>query len=59
VLISRKVPGVLEFQEAESIALSTAEAEYVATGQCCAQLALDEANPLGLWLQSEQSPTPM
>jgi hypothetical protein len=20
---------------------------------------LDEANPLGLWLQSEQSPTPM
>jgi hypothetical protein len=41
-----------------SIALSTDEAEYVAAGQCCAT-TLDEANPLGLWLQSEQSPTPM
>jgi hypothetical protein len=41
-----------------SVALSTAEAEYVAVGQCCAT-TLDEANPPGLWLQSEQSPTPM
>jgi hypothetical protein len=30
-----------------SIALSTAEAEYVAAGQCCAT-TLDEANPPGL-----------
>ena len=42
-----------------SVALYTAEAEYVAAGQCCTQIALDEANPSGLWLQSEQSPTPM
>jgi hypothetical protein len=41
-----------------SIALSTVEAEYVAAGKCCAT-TLDEANPLGLWLQFEQSPTPM
>jgi hypothetical protein len=38
VLISRKVPGVLEFQEQTSVALSTAEAEYVAAGHCCTQL---------------------
>jgi hypothetical protein len=42
-----------------SVALSTAEAEYVTAGQCCMQLFLDEANPPRLWLQSEQSPTPM
>jgi hypothetical protein len=41
-----------------SVALSTAEAEYVAAGVLHAT-ALDEANPLGLWLQSERSPTPM
>jgi hypothetical protein len=40
------------------VALSTAEAEYVAAGQCCVT-SLDEANAPGLWLQSEQSPTPM
>jgi hypothetical protein len=38
VLISRKVTGALELQEKKSVALSTVEAEYVAAGQCCAQL---------------------
>jgi hypothetical protein len=38
VPISRKVPCVLEFQETKFVALSTAKAEYVAAGQCCAQL---------------------
>jgi hypothetical protein len=33
-----EILGVLEFQETNSVALSTAEAEYVATGACCAQL---------------------
>jgi hypothetical protein len=41
-----------------SVALSTIEAEY-----CCKPLLrtiiLDEANPLGLWLQVEKSPSPM
>jgi hypothetical protein len=41
-----------------SVALSTVEAEYIATGYCCA-ITLDEANPQGLWLQIEQSPSPM
>jgi hypothetical protein len=39
-----------------SVALSTAEAEYVAAGQCCAQLLWMRQT---LRLQSEQSPTPM
>jgi hypothetical protein len=38
VPIPRKVPGVLEFKETNLCALSTAEAEYVAGGQCCTQL---------------------
>jgi hypothetical protein len=38
VPIPRKVPGILEFKEKTSVALSTAEAEYVAAEQCCAQL---------------------
>jgi hypothetical protein len=33
-----KIPGVLGFKEANSVALSTAEAEYIAAGHCCAQL---------------------
>jgi hypothetical protein len=42
-----------------SVALSTAEAEYVAAGSVLRATTLDVANPPGLWLQSEQSPTPM
>jgi hypothetical protein len=41
-----------------SIALSTAEAEYVVVVSV-ARNYFDEANPPGLWLHSEQSPTPM
>jgi hypothetical protein len=41
-----------------SVALSTVEAEYIAAGHCCA-ITLDEANPQRLWLQIEQSPSPM
>jgi hypothetical protein len=33
-----KVPDVLSFKKQTSVALSTAEAEYVAAGQCCAQI---------------------
>jgi hypothetical protein len=33
-----KVLGVLEFKKQNFVALSTAEAEYVAVGACCAQL---------------------
>ena len=36
--ISWSVLSVLEFQETNSVALSTAEAKYIATGACCAQL---------------------
>ena len=36
--ISWTVSSVLEFKEAICVALSTAEAEYVAAGACCAQL---------------------
>jgi hypothetical protein len=43
-----------------SVALSTAEAKYI---YCCRTLlciiTLDEANPYGLWLQVEQSHSPM
>jgi hypothetical protein len=33
-----KISGVLGFKEQNSVALSTAEAEYIAAGHCCAQL---------------------
>ena len=33
-----KILGVLGFKEAKSVALSTAEAEYIVAGHCCAQL---------------------
>jgi hypothetical protein len=33
-----KIPGVLGFKETKLVALSTAEAEYIAAGHCCAQL---------------------
>jgi hypothetical protein len=33
-----KILGVLGFKEQNSVALSTAEAEYIAAGHCCAQL---------------------
>jgi hypothetical protein len=38
LLVSGKVPGVTGFKEKNSVALSTAEAEYIAAGHCCAQL---------------------
>jgi hypothetical protein len=41
-----------------SVALSTAEAEYIAVGHCCAQL-LWMRQTLRDWLQIEQSPSPM
>jgi hypothetical protein len=33
-----KNPGVLGFKKQNLVALSTAEAEYIAAGHCCAQL---------------------
>jgi hypothetical protein len=36
--VSREIPGVLGFKETNSVALSIAEAEYIAAGHCCAQL---------------------
>jgi hypothetical protein len=33
-----KILGVLGFKEANSVALSTTEAEYIAAGHCCVQL---------------------
>jgi hypothetical protein len=33
-----KILGVLGFKEIKSVALSTAEAEYIAAGHCCVQL---------------------
>jgi hypothetical protein len=33
-----KILGVLGFKKQNSVALSTAEAEYIAAGHCCAQL---------------------
>jgi hypothetical protein len=41
-----------------SVALSTAGAEYCRRTLLRA-ISLDEANPQGLWLQIEQSPSPM
>jgi hypothetical protein len=32
------------------VALSTAEAEYIVVGACCAYITMDEANLEGLWL---------
>jgi hypothetical protein len=51
-------PWYLGFKETKLVALSTVEAEYIAAGHCCA-IALDEANPQGLWLQIEKSLSPM
>jgi hypothetical protein len=42
-----------------SVALSTAQAEYIAVGHCCVQLLWMRQNPQGLWLQIEQSPSPI
>jgi hypothetical protein len=36
--VSGETPGVLGFKETKSVALSTAEAEYIVVGHCCAQL---------------------
>jgi hypothetical protein len=35
--VSRKIPDVLGFKK-NLVALSTAEAEYIGAGHCCAQL---------------------
>lgn len=35
-----KIPCIMVLQEQNSIALSTAEVEYIAAGSCCAQLLL-------------------
>jgi hypothetical protein len=59
VPIPRKVSGVLEFKE------TNFRCSIHRWGQVCCRrtvlraTTLDEANPSGLWLQSEQSPTPM
>jgi hypothetical protein len=49
VLVSGKVPSVLELEET-NIRCPTAEAEYVATGQCYAQL---------LWMRQTDTTTPL
>jgi hypothetical protein len=36
--VSGEILGVLGFKETNFVALSTAEAEYIAAGHCCAQL---------------------
>jgi hypothetical protein len=36
--VSGKIPGVLAFKETKLSTLSTAKAEYIAAGHCCAQL---------------------
>jgi hypothetical protein len=36
--VSREIPGVLAFKKQNSVALSTAKAEYIATDHCCAEL---------------------
>jgi hypothetical protein len=38
VSVSREIPGVLGFKKQNLVALSTAKAEYIAAGHCCAQL---------------------
>jgi hypothetical protein len=38
--VSGKIPSVLGFKKQNSVALSTAEAEYIGTGHCCVQLLL-------------------
>jgi hypothetical protein len=38
VSVSGEIPGVLGFKKQNLVALSTAKAEYIAAGHCCAQL---------------------
>jgi hypothetical protein len=42
-----------------SVALFTAESEYVIAGSCCAQLLFDVINSKELWLHYEPSSPPM
>jgi hypothetical protein len=42
-----------------SVALFTAESEYVIAGSCCAQLLFDVTNSKELWLHYEPSSPPM
>jgi hypothetical protein len=41
------------------VALSTAKAEYVTAGSCCAQFSLDVTNSKGVLLHYEPSSPPM
>jgi hypothetical protein len=53
------VPGVLELQETNICCPIHRLGRVRCRRTVLRATALDEANPLGLWLQSEQSPTPM
>jgi hypothetical protein len=57
--VSREIPGVFGFKEIKFSSSFYRQSRV----HCCRPLlraiALDEANPQGLWLQIEQSPSSM
>jgi hypothetical protein len=57
--VSRKVPSVLEFKETNLCCPIHRRGRVCCRMSVLHAITLDEANPLGLWLQSEQSSTPM
>jgi hypothetical protein len=57
--VSGKIPGVLGFKETKlSSSIHRRSRVYCCRTLLCT-ITLDEANPYGLWLQVEQSPSPM
>jgi hypothetical protein len=57
--VSGEIPGVLGFKETKlSISFYRRSRVHCCRPLLCA-ITLDEANPQGLWLQIEQSPSPM
>jgi hypothetical protein len=59
LLGSGKVPDVLEFKETNLRCPIHRRGRVCCCKSVLRAITLDEANPPVLWLQSEQSPTPM
>jgi hypothetical protein len=57
--VSGKIPGVLGFKETKLSSSFHRRSRVHRRRSLLRAITLDEANPQGLWLQIEQSPSPM
>jgi hypothetical protein len=57
--VSAKIPGVLGFKEIKRSSSFHRRSRVHCRRPLLRAITLDEANPQGLWLQIEQSPSPM